>query len=93
MYTIVVPARDFKCIEQYLRKGRISPETIELLGRKYEIGDDNYVITAEILEKKQAVKYTISNGECSSTIELRSPVCAFSTFGVTVAFDRDKSYD
>jgi hypothetical protein len=93
MYTIIVPARDFKCIEQYLKRGRITPETIELLGRKYEVGDDRYVITAEILERQQAVRYTISDGEHTASVEIRSPVCVFGGWGVTCAFDADKGYD
>jgi hypothetical protein len=92
IYPIIIPARDYKCLEKYLKKGFISPETMEIIGRVYEVNDDKYVITAEVLED-QAVRYTVSDGKFEAVREIRSPICYFGEFRINVMFDIDKSYE
>lgn len=85
LYTIVIPSKDYKAIEQYLKKGRVLMP--EIIGRVYE-GQGG--VTAEILASQQAIKYSAPDAR---DVIIKSTVCHFNDAGVTVAFEIDSSYD
>jgi hypothetical protein len=91
LYTISVPSKDFKAIEQWLKKGRVLMP--EVIGREYESYGNGFVITAKILENKHAVRYTIDDGENIISKVIRSPMCYFGELGITLTFEIDKSYE
>jgi len=91
LYTITVPSKDYKAIEQWLKKGRVLMP--EIIGRSYEVSGDGFVITAEVMANQQDIHYTLTvGGEVYQRI-LKSPVCYFAQNGITVAFDIDSSYN
>ena len=65
----------------------------EIIGRSYEVSGDGFVFTAEVMSKQQDIHYTLYDGEQTFHKILKSPVCYFQEYGVTVAFDVDRGYD
>ena len=90
LYTISVPSKDFKAIEQWLKKGRVLMP--EIIGREYETYGNGFIITAKVLEDEHAVRYTLDDGKTIVAKVIRSPMCFFGEFGVTISFEIDKSY-
>ena len=93
IYTISIPARDYKALEKYLKKNLIAPETMELLGREYETGDEWFAITAKVLANQPAIHYSVSDGEQTFHKIIRTPVCYFEEYGLSIAFDIDRGYE
>lgn len=91
LYTIDVPSRDYKAIEQWIKRGRVLMP--EIIGRVYETSGDGFTITAEIMADNQAVLYMLHCNEEKYSKIIKAPICYFTEYGVTVAFDIDKSYD
>lgn len=91
LYTITVPSRDYKAIEQWLKKGRVLMP--EIIGRTYEVSGNGFTVTAKVMSQQQDIYYSLSVGDELYQKILRSPVCHFSEYGITVAFDVDKGYD
>ena len=91
LYTITVPSKDYKAIEQWLKKGRVLMP--EVIGRIYETYGDGFTITAKVMSQQQDVHYTLTVGDEMYQKILRSPVCHFAEYGITCAFDVDKGYD
>ena len=91
LYTITVPSKDYKAIEQWLKKGRVLMP--EIIGRTYETSGEGLLITAKVMENQHDIHYTLSVGDELYQKILRSPVCHFSEYGITVAFNVDSSYE
>jgi hypothetical protein len=90
---ITVPGRDYKLITRYINKHKIEPDTLELLGRTYETGFDDYVVTATVMKDKPSIHYTVSFDDVVLNKMINSPICYFSELGMTVLFDVDKLYE
>lgn len=88
MVTITIPSLDYKALTQYVKKGKVSPQTIELLGRVYEAYADNHIITARVLDNEPAIRYTV-DGQHTKTA--RATTCQVE--GLTITFDYDRSYE
>lgn len=91
LYTITVPSKDFKAIEQWLKKGRVLMP--EVIGRTYEMSGDGFVVTAKVMSDQQDIHYSLTYEDKVYHKILKSPVCYFQEYGVTVAFDIDRGYE
>ena len=88
MVTITIPSLDYKALTQYVKKGKVSPQTIELLGRVYEAYTDNHIITAHVLDNEPAIRYTVDG---LHTKIARATTCQIE--GLIITFDFDRSYE
>jgi hypothetical protein len=89
--TITVPSKDYKAIEQWLKRGRVLMP--EIIGRSYEVSGDGFVANVEVMANQQDIHYTLIVGDEVYQKILRSPVCHFPEYGVTLAFSIDDSYE
>jgi hypothetical protein len=91
LYTITVPSKDYKAIEQYLKKGKILMP--EIIGRSYEVSGNGITVTAEIMTDKHAMLYSVTCDDEVYQKILMVPVCYFPELGITVVFDKDAGYE
>ena len=91
LYTITVPSKDYKAIEQWLKKGRVLMP--EVIGRTYETSGDGFYFTATVMSGQQDIHYTLSDGEQNFQKILKSPVFYFPEYGITLSFDIDSGYE
>ena len=91
LYTISIPSKDFKAIEQWLKKGRVLMP--EVIGREYTGYGNGFTFTAKVLENEHSIRYTIDDGVEIRSKTIRSPMCYFGELGITLTFEIDKSYE
>jgi len=90
---LTIPGRDYKLITRYINKHKVEPDTLELLGRTYEMSLGVYLVTATVLKDKPCVHYTVTYDDIELNKVINSPICFFGEIGMTVLFDVDKSYE